>query len=175
MAFRRTPDQISNTYSAFSNTKLEGKSRVARLINPRHERFCQAIAGGMTASAAYVAAGYSSNRGNASRLNANESIRARTAELLDAAANKASKEQGHDLHSMVVRFLEIYEMALAQHKFTTALRCIVNIFKVLGYWNNPALVQWELNGIRIPQTKRAPEPRQRNDRLAKVIRKLREG
>ena len=43
----------------------------------------------------------------------------------------------------------------------------------LLYWNNPARVQWELNGIVIPQTKQAPEPRPRNDRLAKAIQKFR--
>ena len=64
-------------------------------------------------------------------------------------------------------------MALEQGKITTALRSIVLIAKILGYWNNPARVQWELNGIRIPQTKQAPEPRPRNDRVAKVIQKFR--
>lgn len=59
------------------------------LENPRHERFAQALAKGETADAAYVAAGYEENRGNAARLKANESIERRVAEILDRAATRA--------------------------------------------------------------------------------------
>lgn len=51
------------------------------LPNPRHERFAQALAAGKTADEAYQEAGYAENRGNATRLKANESVRARVAEL----------------------------------------------------------------------------------------------
>ena len=54
-----------------------------------HERFAQGIAQGLSASAAYVAAGYSKNDGNAARLNGNEKVRARVEELLTAGAEKA--------------------------------------------------------------------------------------
>jgi phage terminase small subunit len=59
------------------------------LDNARHERFAQALAKGETADAAYVSAGFSANRGNAARLNANESVRKRVAELQAKAAEKA--------------------------------------------------------------------------------------
>lgn len=169
----QTGARFSNTFVGLSNTKLGPGRQMTCLINPRHERFCQAIASGMTASAAYVAVGYSPNRGNASRLNANESIRARIAELLEAAANKASNEQAYDVHTLVACLREINDMALVRNKVTTALRCTVLIAKILGYWNNPARVQWELNGIRVPQTKQAPEPRPRNDRVAMAIQTFR--
>jgi phage terminase small subunit len=51
------------------------------LKNRRHETFAQQLAQGATAEAAYQAAGYKPDRGNASRLTANDSIRARVAEL----------------------------------------------------------------------------------------------
>jgi len=51
------------------------------LKNPRHEAFAQALARGMSASAAYVEAGYKANTGNASTLKADQSISQRVAEL----------------------------------------------------------------------------------------------
>jgi len=59
------------------------------LANARHERFAQAIAGGMTADDAYVDAGYKEHRGNASTLRANKNIQKRVAEILAAGAERA--------------------------------------------------------------------------------------
>jgi len=56
------------------------------LKNARHERFAQELAKGETADAAYVAAGFKANRGNAARLKANESVEARVAEIKGRAA-----------------------------------------------------------------------------------------
>lgn len=53
------------------------------LLNQRHERFAQELASGKSDDAAYVAAGYVSNRGNAHKLKQTEDIRRRLAELLD--------------------------------------------------------------------------------------------
>lgn len=57
------------------------------LENNRHELFCHGLAKGMTVDAAYEKAGYSQNRGNAARLNANESVIARVLELKGAASD----------------------------------------------------------------------------------------
>ena len=51
------------------------------LKNPRHEAFAQAFARGVSASAAYVEAGYKANRHNAAALAREEHIRTRVAEL----------------------------------------------------------------------------------------------
>ena len=59
------------------------------LSNPRHERFAQERAKGQTVDAAYVEAGFKANRGNAARLNANESIQRRIAELQRGGAVRA--------------------------------------------------------------------------------------
>lgn len=51
------------------------------LSNQRHEAFAQGLAQGKSADEAYETAGYSENRGNASRLKSNENITNRVAEL----------------------------------------------------------------------------------------------
>lgn len=56
------------------------------LTNSRHERFAQELAKGKSACDAFVAAGFSANRGNAARLNANESIVKRVEEINARAA-----------------------------------------------------------------------------------------
>jgi hypothetical protein len=51
------------------------------LPNPRHEAFAQALARGMSASAAYVEAGYKANAGNACTLKSQQNISKRVVEL----------------------------------------------------------------------------------------------
>jgi hypothetical protein len=55
---------------------------MAELKNIRHELFCRGLVAGKTVDEAYVAAGFSKNRGNAARLKAKESIGRRAAELV---------------------------------------------------------------------------------------------
>lgn len=62
---------------------------MAALENARHEAFAQGIAKGLSADEAYASAGYKANRGNATRLKANESIVSRVAELVGAGAKRA--------------------------------------------------------------------------------------
>jgi hypothetical protein len=58
------------------------------LPNPRHESFAQALAKGKTADDAYALAGFKPNRGNATRLKANESVLKRVAELQAKVAER---------------------------------------------------------------------------------------
>jgi phage terminase small subunit len=58
------------------------------LDNARHERFAQERARGKTADEAYVLAGFKANRGNAARLNANESIQARVRDIQGRVAKR---------------------------------------------------------------------------------------
>jgi phage terminase small subunit len=60
------------------------------LKNNRHEIFAQGLAIGMTAHAAYVAAGYKKNRGNAATTKANQSVSDRVREIKQAAAQRAA-------------------------------------------------------------------------------------
>ena len=59
------------------------------LENPRHERFAQELAKGISAEAAYAASGYKRDRGAASRLSSKVNIQARVAELLERGAARA--------------------------------------------------------------------------------------
>lgn len=58
------------------------------LPNAKHELFAQARAAGASADEAYVKAGYTANRGNAARLNANDDIMSRVGELQAKTAKK---------------------------------------------------------------------------------------
>src|SRR5689334_20442739 len=59
----------------------EWRIKMPALKNPRHEAFAHALARSMSASAAYVEAGYKANRHNAAALAREEHIRTRGAEL----------------------------------------------------------------------------------------------
>jgi phage terminase small subunit len=59
------------------------------LANPKHERFAQSLAEGMTARASYVEAGYVDNLGNAWRLKHLPDVVARVEEILGRAAKRA--------------------------------------------------------------------------------------
>ena len=72
----------------FSIERYAGIHTVSPLPNARHERFAQELAKGKTADEAYEAAGYAQNRGNATRLKANESVLKRVEELQGKAAEK---------------------------------------------------------------------------------------
>ena len=62
---------------------------MAALKNAKHEAFAQGLAKGLSASEAYVAAGYSESRSAASRLSTNVNIETRVAELLNNGAVRA--------------------------------------------------------------------------------------
>lgn len=88
------------------------------LPNTRHEKYAQCLAKGMTADEAYVAAGYTENRGNASRMKANDSIRARVEELSQKAADKAVVDQAWVLE----RLAKNARIAMAEEKVKIAFK-----------------------------------------------------
>lgn len=73
---------------------------MSALENAKHEAFAQSLAKGTIADDAYVAAGYSFNRGNAARLKANESVQRRVAELIGRGAQKAEVEIGRVIQEL---------------------------------------------------------------------------
>lgn len=80
----RNSDAVSSTAQEGTQTLVTGK---AGKLSHKHERFCQGIAEGMAGVDAYIFAGYECSaaiaRNSASRLLANDSIKARVAELLE--------------------------------------------------------------------------------------------
>ena len=81
---------------------------MSALKNTKHEAFAVARAKGMGIDEAYVAAGYATNPGNASRLNGNEKVRARVAELLERAAEKAVLSKAW----VIERLMEVAERCM---------------------------------------------------------------
>lgn len=71
------------------------------LKNTRHEAFAQGMAKGMTADAAYEAAGFKPSRSAASRLSAKVNIRARICELTERSATRAEIDIARTLQEMV--------------------------------------------------------------------------
>jgi hypothetical protein len=63
---------------------------MSELTNTRYEAFAQARCRGLTVTAAYVAAGFTGQKTNASRISRRPEVRARIAELQHRAALRAS-------------------------------------------------------------------------------------
>ncbi|WMT85580.1 terminase small subunit [Pelagibacterium sp. 26DY04] len=70
------------------------------LKNAKHEAFAQGLAKGLSASEAYVAAGYKESRSAASRLSTNVNIEARVSELVGKGAERAEATVERVLHEM---------------------------------------------------------------------------
>lgn len=82
------------------------------LENPKHERFANALVEGMSADAAYAAAGYKPNPGNATRLKRNDSILKRVAELQVRVAERLVIDRVWIINGLV----ENAEIALGRRK-----------------------------------------------------------
>lgn len=90
------------------------------LKNARHERFCQELAKGATADAAYTAAGFKPNRGNATRLKLNESIFDRVQEIKGAVAEKVTEKTAIDAAWVLKKAAELHDKALGEKAFSAA-------------------------------------------------------
>lgn len=77
------------------------------LANARHERFSQELAKGLTADAAYEAAGFKPNRGNAARLKANEHVSMRVAELQGDMAERTVEKAAKTRTDVVTELAKI--------------------------------------------------------------------
>jgi phage terminase small subunit len=102
---------------------------MAKLANHRHELFAHALARGETGDAAYIAAGYLPNRNNASRLKANESVRARVAELQERAAAKTEMT----IADVVEMLVEDRLLARELEQSGSAVSATMGVAKVLGF------------------------------------------
>ena len=102
------------------------------LSNPRRERFAQALLEGCSADEAFVKAGYSENRGNASRLKAKESISMRLAEL-QAAAAKASTVS---VQSLLSELEEARQKATSLSQLSAVVRAVEAKARVSGLNGN---------------------------------------
>ena len=113
------------------------------LRNSRHERFAQALFEGQSADEAYVTAGYSENRGNASRLKAKESVSMRVADL----QSEAAKSSEVSVASLLAELEDARRRGLELSQIGSVVKSIEAKAKVSG-----RLVQ------RLEVTDRTPEP-----------------
>jgi phage terminase small subunit len=70
------------------------------LANPKYELFAQELANGVTATQAYENAGFKPDRGNASRLQQDDRIKQRVAQLLEERARKQAKASEKAVQAM---------------------------------------------------------------------------
>ena len=118
------------------------------LKNPRHEAFAQALARGMSASAAYVEGGYKANRHNAAALAREEHIRTRVAELQEeqlaihqqataaAAANKQVTIESLIAEAEAARAKAMSEKGGA----AAAVSALTAKAKLAGMWRGSELI-----------------------------------
>jgi hypothetical protein len=90
------------------------------LKNARHERFAQELAKGQSQVEAYAAAGYKPDRGAATRMSANVSVRERLAELQAEVAGKVTSEVAIDAQWVLDRSRELYLKALEEKQLSVA-------------------------------------------------------
>jgi len=123
------------------------------LPDPKHEAFAQCLAKGMTSDKAYQEAGYKPNRGNATRLKANENVQARVKELLEVTASKALDDSVFDAKTMFRDLLGDIEDAKKAGDFKAAADLRKFFIRCFGYEDSPTLTQEHVKGTKIPDTK----------------------
>jgi hypothetical protein len=143
------------------------------LRNPKHEAFCQGMAKGMTASAAYLAAGYKGDRTAASRLSTNVNIKQRIGEIIRETTNMTQKELGWQARDLFTRVRKISEAALEAGDLRTALDAEKFTIECFGYRDSPTLTHEHVNGTSVASTDRTPEECRREG-VARVIAAMRE-
>ena len=98
------------------------------LPNARHEAFAQGIYRGETADKAYQNAGYKPNRGNATRLKADESIMKRVAELQD----RGQRMSDVTVESLTKMLMEEREAAHKAGQHSASVSAIEKVGKLHG-------------------------------------------
>lgn len=141
------------------------------LANPRHEAFCNGLARGMTASAAYVSAGFAPNRGNAARLKANECIQTRLRELLQRRTDRIVDMSELNARSVLTRLMRLSDEAASSGNHRVAIEALFTIAKCLGYVDNPTYLQEQL-GVTRPTIATALRAPRANEDMAKIIAKF---
>jgi phage terminase small subunit len=109
------------------------------LKNPKHERFAQELAKGKTADEAYQNAGFKPNRGNAARLKANESIRARVNKLQTRAVERVVEKTALTKEWVLDGLRENYERAMQRKRARNDAGDEVGNFSYQGNVANRAL------------------------------------
>lgn len=116
------------------------------LKDPKHEAYAQGLAKGLSADAAYQKAGYKPNRGNATRLKANESIQARVKELTEKTAEKALDNSAFEARTMFEAVLQDIQDAKAAGDHKTAADLRKFFISCFGYEDSPTITHEHIKG-----------------------------
>jgi hypothetical protein len=105
------------------------------------------LAAGKTADAAYVLAGYRANRSNAARLNANQDIQKRVAEIQSAGAERAAVT----VETLIAEAEEARSKAMGEKGgAAAAVAAITAKAKLAGLWRDKVAVT-DPSGERAPR------------------------
>jgi len=136
------------------------------LTNAKHERMAQALAKSHSADKAYAVAGYKPHRGNAARLSANESIKARVAELQQKHVEKVHEFAAINVREQMHKLMGIIDDARAAGDLTNALKGQMFIMEMFGFKDLPTLTH-EMLGDRGVQTAAAAPTAERQAEVAR--------
>jgi hypothetical protein len=125
------------------------------LPNAKHERFAQARFAGMTVAAAFTAAGYKPNSGNAARLNANESVKGRITKLQEQAAQRKLEVISFDAKAQFEMLTLDIIGAREAGNYNAVMRGHEMRLQAFGYLDSPTLTHEHVRGQRIDPT---PQP-----------------
>lgn len=123
---------------------------MSKLENPKHEEFALLIARGVKQGEAYKRAGYTENKGAASRLASSIVIQDRVDELRKELMEKVNTaialptnesfqtlaEMGLTLEWVALQFKTIYTSAVSAGSFSAANTAVENIKKLIDLENN---------------------------------------
>ena len=98
------------------------------LENARHEKFCQEVASGKSASESDVLAGYQASRRNASRLRQLTSVRARIREICEAGSKSAEVS----IASLLAELEDARAKATTLGQLSAAVRATAEKAKIRG-------------------------------------------
>jgi phage terminase small subunit len=121
-----------------------------KLENPKHDEFALLLARGLKQGEAYIKAGYSENKGAASRLAASPKVQDRVEELKKEIAQKVqtamttvSEENWESLAEMGLtyewvarQYQEIYEASMQAGSFSAANTAVQSIHKMVDIEKN---------------------------------------
>ena len=100
------------------------------LANPKHEVFAQELAKGRTLEDAYVAAGYSKSRSNASALRTKYNILERVLELQGAGVERTEVT----IEGLIREADELQRLAKASGMYAASITALTAKAKLAGLW-----------------------------------------
>jgi phage terminase small subunit len=100
------------------------------LKNTKHEKFCQELAKGKTATEAYKLAGYKPDRKHAARLTTRDDVAHRVAELQSRGAEKAAVT----IESLIQEADQIQRKAVEDGQYAAAISALTAKAKLAGLW-----------------------------------------